>query len=94
MSTYDRQILANSRRTIMARLDMPRLPFDCARCRFELRCATLAPSRPVVCELPDEACGVTLPNPRIGDWERCTEEFADYYLRVHVLTVPRANRAE
>lgn len=85
MSTYDKQVLSNSRSAIMARLDVPRLPFDCGRCRFELRCASLAPSRPVVCELPDEACGVTLPEPQMGDWERCTEEFAVYYLQARVV---------
>jgi hypothetical protein len=85
MTSYDKLALEKSRLLITGRLDMPRLPFDCKRCRYEIRCASLAPSRPVLCELSDDACGVTLPEPKAEDYEKCTEENAEYYLKVHVL---------
>lgn len=89
MSDYDKLTLAQSRRKIMTRLDMHRVPFDCKRCRYEIRCASLAPSRPVVCELSDDEVGLPLVSWRDGDGEsreNYAEENADYYLQVHVLS--------
>ncbi len=88
MSEYDKLALAKSRQMIMKRLDMHRVPFDCDRCRYGVHCASLAPSRPVLCELSDEAIGLPLVSARDGDGEcheNYAEENAEYYLRVHVL---------
>lgn len=89
MSDYDKLALAQSRQKIMTRLDMHRVPFDCKRCRYEIRCASLAPSRPVVCELSDEDTGLPLMSERDGDGEsreNYAEENAEFYLQVHVLS--------
>ena len=84
-STAHKAAVARSRSLIMARLDTPRPPYDCKRCEYETRCASLAPGREVVCGLTDEACGITLPEPKEGDWETCTEDNAEYYLQVRVV---------
>jgi len=89
MSSYDKVALAQLRGIIMARLDTHRVPFDCKRCEYEIRCTSLAPSRAVLCELSDEEIGLPLVSPRDGDGESResqVEENATYYLQVHVLS--------
>jgi len=79
---------AKARGIIMARLDTHRVPFDCKRCEYEIRCTSLAPARAVLCELSDDDIGLPLVSPRDGDGESResqVEENATYYLTVHVI---------
>ena len=88
-SIREKAATTKSRAIIMARLDMPRLPFDCKRCEYEIRCTSLSPSRAVLCELSDEEIGLPLVSPRDGDGESResqVEENATFYLQVHVLS--------
>jgi len=87
-SIREKEATAKARGIIMARLDMHRVPFDCKRCEYEIRCASLAPARAVLCELSDEELGLPLVSPRDGDGESSenyAEENASYYLQVHVV---------
>lgn len=85
MSDYDKVALAQSRRLITKRLSMHRVPMGCERCDYVMRCVTRAPGRAVLCELDDETAMVKLPEPpEESDWEKCVEDNAEYYLRVHV----------
>ena len=86
-SIREKAATAKSRAIIMARLDMPRLPFDCKRCRYEIRCTSLAPTRAVLCELSDDEIGLPLVSPRDGDGESREsqiEENATFYLQAHI----------
>lgn len=82
----EKALVERSRQLVMRRLSMRRVPMGCERCDYVMRCATRAPGRAVLCELDDETAMVTLPEPpEESDWERCAEENAEYYLRVHVV---------
>jgi len=59
---------------------------SCQKCAQLAQCRKLAPAQPVLCELSDEELGLTLPEPKEEDYERCTEENATFYLQVHVLS--------
>jgi len=78
---------ARSRAIITHRLDVKRVPFDCDRCAHKIRCASLSPGRAVVCELDDDTAMIALPEPGLADYEKCVEENAEYYLRVHFLGI-------
>ena len=58
---------------------------SCDKCMHLEQCSKLAPAQQVLCELSDEELGLTLPDPKEEDYERCTEENASYYLQVHVV---------
>ena len=41
----------------------------------------------MVCELDDDTAMIALPEPGLADYEKCVEENAEYYLRVHFLGI-------